>query len=610
MDPNGPTLDNIEEGRHEDAGDFSCTSYHDQDLSTSPPVETKLADKEAKTVTWLRIGLVAVLLIATVVSALGIYFFTNGLEQDEFEQAFADNSAKILEAFSTVADRRFGALAAFTTSFTAHNLAINATWPFVSIPQFAAQGEHVMSLADALSLTFLVIVEPEDRPKWENEFIPVAVKEWFAEDALYTNQSLQGTRHFGGPLEPEEDYEGKPTLSDYGVYEQIRTRRITPSGARGSMIAENETSLVWWQMTPFVPGVARTWINLNVRYDRVYGGTLLEQLRRKRVVLGTTSTDSYGSQGMPISSVNYPIMTGFGEDARVGGSIVTLMNWDSFFADVLPKNSKGLVAVLKNTCEQAYTFKIDGPEVLYLGEGDLHDSSYDDMMREVSFTALLNQGVEEGTYEGLRMDEEGCQYSLEVYASSEMEDEFISHMPIVYTVGAVVIFAFTSLIFIVYDKLVTRRQRLVEKEAQKSGAIVSSLFPEAYKEKLMKEQEQRLENKTGTNLELTEADSKKLSNMMAGRDDDLIPIEDQIADLYPDCTVFFADIAVSFVNCHLLLCFCSDEIVANNFLLLSQGFTRWSSNRTPSQVFTLLQTLFGRFDRLAKRRSVFKVETM
>lgn len=41
-----------------------------------------------------------------------------------------------------------------------------------------------------------------------------------------------------------------------------------------------------------------------------------------------------------------------------------------------------------------------------------------------------------------------------------------------------------------------------------------------------------------------------------------------------------------------------------------QGFTKWSSKRTPSEVFTLLQTLFCRFDRLAKRRNVFKIETM
>ena len=40
------------------------------------------------------------------------------------------------------------------------------------------------------------------------------------------------------------------------------------------------------------------------------------------------------------------------------------------------------------------------------------------------------------------------------------------------------------------------------------------------------------------------------------------------------------------------------------------GFTAWSSVREPSQVFTLLETIFAAYDRVAVRRRVFKVETI
>ena len=56
-----------------------------------------------------------------------------------------------------------------------------------------------------------------------------------------------------------------------------------------------------------------------------------------------------------------------------------------------------------------------------------------------------------------------------------------------------------------------------------------------------------------------------------------------IADFFPETTVMFADIA---------------------------GFTAWSSVREPSQVFTLLETVYGAFDKVAQRRGVFKVETI
>lgn len=56
-----------------------------------------------------------------------------------------------------------------------------------------------------------------------------------------------------------------------------------------------------------------------------------------------------------------------------------------------------------------------------------------------------------------------------------------------------------------------------------------------------------------------------------------------IADLFPECTVMFADIA---------------------------GFTAWSSVREPSHVFTLLEAIYAQFDAIARKRSVFKVETI
>jgi class 3 adenylate cyclase len=40
------------------------------------------------------------------------------------------------------------------------------------------------------------------------------------------------------------------------------------------------------------------------------------------------------------------------------------------------------------------------------------------------------------------------------------------------------------------------------------------------------------------------------------------------------------------------------------------GFTSWSSDRPPADVSTLLETIYGQFDKIAKKRSVFKVETI
>jgi hypothetical protein len=56
-----------------------------------------------------------------------------------------------------------------------------------------------------------------------------------------------------------------------------------------------------------------------------------------------------------------------------------------------------------------------------------------------------------------------------------------------------------------------------------------------------------------------------------------------IADFYPATTIMMCDLA---------------------------GFTAWSSQRSPSDVFRLLETIYGAFDDIARAENVFKVETV
>jgi Adenylate and Guanylate cyclase catalytic domain len=133
--------------------------------------------------------------------------------------------------------------------------------------------------------------------------------------------------------------------------------------------------------------------------------------------------------------------------------------------------------------------------------------------------------------------------------------------------------AFSVLLFIVYDRLVERRQAIVLKSANQSSAIVSSLFPKNITERLLD---------IGTSSTSWNMTAKtRLKSFLCDSNDNqgLQPI----ADLFLETTVLFADIA---------------------------GFTAWSSSRDPTHVFTLLQTLYQGFDRIAHRDKVFKVETI
>ena len=126
------------------------------------------------------------------------------------------------------------------------------------------------------------------------------------------------------------------------------------------------------------------------------------------------------------------------------------------------------------------------------------------------------------------------------------------------------------------------RQQKVMKTAVQSTTIVSSLFPSNVRDRLLDANGNSRANDDNVGKSMFQPTKTRLKTFL----NDGEPSNDSskpIADLFTDTTVLFADIA---------------------------GFTAWSSVREPTQVFTLLETVYGAFDNIAARRGVFKVETI
>lgn len=131
-----------------------------------------------------------------------------------------------------------------------------------------------------------------------------------------------------------------------------------------------------------------------------------------------------------------------------------------------------------------------------------------------------------------------------------------------------VAFGVTILLFVLYDFFVTRRQNKTVLTALKTQKIVTSLFPKEIGRRIISQAQ--------------EASSPKTVGKTLSKDADLgTNGGDRIAQFYPDATVIFADLA---------------------------GFTAWSSMREPDAAFTLLESLYNSFDKIASRRRVFKGE--
>jgi hypothetical protein len=179
------------------------------------------------------------------------------------------------------------------------------------------------------------------------------------------------------------------------------------------------------------------------------------------------------------------------------------------------------------------------------------------------------------SFTGIPLSEEYCQWTLDAYPSYQMQVSFYDNEPAIYAGAVAAIFIFTGLLLILYDWLVERRQKYLQDTANKTNAIISSLFPEVVRDRLFEESK----NNAKQGVKKFMNDSSDQEDLTYGIRSGSAPI----ADLFPDCTVMFGDIS---------------------------GFTAWSSAREPSQVFTLLETIYGTFDRTAKKHGVFKVETI
>ena len=261
--------------------------------------------------------------------------------------------------------------------------------------------------------------------------------------------------------------------------------------------------------------------------------------------------------------------------------------WRLHFQNILPEGVDGILCVLENTLGATFRYQIDGPTVTWQGSEEYDEEAH---KYEVSTNIVeylkQNAAPETRSYTSVELNEDFNNYNIRVFPSKTFEDEYITDRPIIYAVCAGCIFLFTSIVFLIYDYLVERRQEVVMDRAVKSTTLVSSLFPENVKEQLLQSdpieqapdtssKENWLEGANELELDQDGQFSTTLGTSTAPR-----RVGKPIAEAYNDTTVMFGDIA---------------------------GFTRWSSTRTPEDVFELLETLYAVFDDVATKRKVRKM---
>ena len=155
---------------------------------------------------------------------------------------------------------------------------------------------------------------------------------------------------------------------------------------------------------------------------------------------------------------------------KMVGVIKSAIHWKSYFQNILPNNVNGITIVLENICSDigAFTYEIQGEQVFSVGPGDLHNVKYNDFERYAT-SANLDK-LQDGSDSNITWNLHGCPYSLRVYPSRKYYNYFVSSDPINVTFAVGMVFFYTIILFIFYDRLVESRQRLILAKATKSTA--------------------------------------------------------------------------------------------------------------------------------------------
>eukprot|EP00980_Cylindrotheca_fusiformis_P017450 scaffold5439_cov132-Cylindrotheca_fusiformis.AAC.9 len=475
-----------------------------------------------------------------------------------------------IEIAENNADNMFGQLRTFATSITSNEIDSPNKFPNVSVAHFDLRSGEISNITGIEMLLYVPLIEQSDRAEFlafasENQdwiTQDYAVRGWdpsklvgnFSSDIYECTTCEYEAR--GGYDKSDEffsvvlDKLGYDSDNMSAPIEQYGPRPINADLAMLDLFSHPAFKKEIVSSLEYDLPVVSEVVDLSFLLDAIQPGL-------------TASSDALRS-----FTLNQ-VKRSFDKDSKTAGYIVGVFPWESVFIDLLPPDVNGIYIVVESDCGSVFTYTANGGKRDISELGDRHEPKqvYEGMaVRSQFFSMDYSPGATTR-----------CSFELIVYPSDEFLESYESDDAGLYAGLVAVVFIFTALLFFLHDKYSKKKQEQVAMQAKRAEAIVTSVFPKEVGLRLIQE---------AAKDEADKLSSKKMINNFLVEKTDAYDSGNRskpIADLFPETTVMFADIV---------------------------GFTAWSSMREPSQVFVLLESIYRDFDILAKKRKVFKVETV
>eukprot|EP00978_Attheya_sp_CCMP212_P041281 scaffold234656_cov53-Attheya_sp.AAC.3 len=625
-------------------------------------------ERENRSICCMKAGILLILLAMAGLATVLVYFYAMSQEENTFHMEYTNMAFKVQTNMYNKLDTNLWIAHTLSSSFSG-NGDTQMPWPNVTMANFEAITKAMLVLSEGATIGFSPLVTSETKDEWEayaaeqyeamsimmgtnnneesdailmhqnrnrhlEQEVPVMKKEKTRSFLRHSiTQTIASPRRALFQEEEEEEviehmdilfsFEGTSYQQGTSVLRDSRIRRGIYKVIGTSIVDETDRVgpfLPLWQISPFQQNEGL--IFYNQRSEAKRQRAIDNMISTKRPILteilyqpppsspkNDEQDDEHDDNNVPKnedissmgpSSILYHPIFEFSNNTKIEKNMIGATSisfpWVNLFSNVLPKQTCGFICVIEANTEDAsksVTYQINEGKATFLGEGNLHERKFSHMEKSVSLEWVsevhdtmndhMNHHPTTNSLEqSQKKQDQGQQlavnYTLKMYPSTLFQTKYASSNPTYYATAVALSFLFVTFIFLIYDCLVERRNRAITKSAERSHSIVENLFPAVVRDRLFRSNE----NQKGDCFEQWErGDSFSFATRLGSVGN--ASFSPPIADHFTATTILFADIA---------------------------GFTAWSSEREPAQVFQLLEALFQDFDMESKKFGIFKVETV
>lgn len=544
--------------------------------------QEEIAQKESKQSVWLRVLAVLVLVLLAVAVVVGVCVYMTDEEQQEFETTFDADASKVVEAIGKTLDQTLGSTDAFIVQMVANARDNVREWPFVTMLSFGLQASKLPKNSMAFQVAIGHFVEPAQQLDWQN--YTMKHNDWIDEslDVMEQDPDWKGdiVRNYKvvdeihGYVNPGVTSEIGPIVNPTAYRSNYLARRQQHPTVPPKPDDQQNIPYNWdtWQMPPVAAAISHPVEHQQVVVAPV-GNIISNSSDRYQVIMAGASQrwatpfiPPGDDASEPISMIVYPIYDAV-ETVRFDGSQaqspVGVLNFGLFWRELIRDvvTTGALTVVFTDTCGPPLTYALSGPTAIYLGPDDVHNAKFNYLGQSFPLNdsmTSIRESDRGSTYTGVPVSDDYCPRTIHLYPSQELQDQYATTQPAIFALVVASIFLFTSLVFLAYDRLVARRQRIVKHRDLASGAIVSSLFPNQVRQQLYNNLQGEIDGSRRGFVK-----SGNLRNSSSG--EAVVQMSRPNASLYENTTIFFADLA---------------------------GFTAWPSKRTPQCLEMTVEIMF------------------